>query len=66
MRIEEIKPGMVFRENDKRSNGRIVRVTEVDVQEGVIVLNGKTKSRKPERFHKEKRGSGYTLAQDLE
>jgi vacuolar-type H+-ATPase subunit C/Vma6 len=60
MNIEEIKPGMKFKENDTRFT-RYVVVTDVDVQNSVIVLNGKTKSRRPERFHKDKKSFGYSL-----
>lgn len=60
MNISEIKVGMKFKENDNRFE-RIVTITAVDEENVIIVMDGRTKSRRPSRFHRVKRSSGYTL-----
>jgi hypothetical protein len=71
MRIDEIKPGMVFVDNDKRSDGRRIRILRVS---GELIefascdrfgnVSGAARplqSWKPARFHKEKRSAGFSL-----
>lgn len=72
MKLEEIKPGMVFRENDRRFS-RWIRITSAargviefdasDSAEGPFDLV-RRKSRKPERFHAGPASSGYSLVSD--
>jgi hypothetical protein len=71
MKIEEIKLGMVFKDNDKRFT-RWVRIVEVNPNGRLGFTSSRDGvsgpwstiayvSRKPGRFHAEPKSSGYSL-----
>lgn len=71
MKLEEIKPGMVFKENDKRLT-RFVKVVCIGFSGRIFLVASQisavgpwrkktTSCQKPERFHVEPKASGYSL-----
>lgn len=81
MNIEEIKPGMIFQDNDKRSGVRFLKVIANNINQGGVwkgkiayevsmyTPEGPYAPRilhaSPQRFYREKKSKGYTLVQDV-
>ncbi len=75
MKFEELKPGMLFEDNDKRRAGRFARIAyvydfSVRYRAGDDLESEDSwplfTSKKPERFHATKRSKGFTLVRGLE
>lgn len=75
MLISEIKPGMIFKDNDPRRPNRYVKIVRVDIPYNSIYFQSSTnidewknapyhKSKKPKRFRIAKVSSGYFLVKN--
>lgn len=76
MTLEEIKPGMIFKENDSRFI-RYIRIARVEGEKIFFIASSNQEfplanirreyvSKKPGRFYKVPRRNGYTLVKNTE